>query len=253
MKIIIKIGTGVLTRDQGVMLDHARIARLVQSVSELIEVGHQCLLVSSGAVGAGLTSFGLTERPDDTGMLQACAAAGQARLMHIYESHFHHYGLNIAQLLLTREDLNDRKRRANVRATLDSLLQFPNIVPIINENDSVAVFELKVGDNDFLSADVAELINADLLILLTSVPGLRRPDAASENDIIEWVENIDDVLSFSFNEKGRLSVGGMQSKLEAVKSALGNGIETVIASGHHPEQLKDLVAGKGVSTRFAIS
>lgn len=231
-------------------LHHAMIARLTQAIADLNEGGHRTIVVSSGAVGAGLMTFGLDERPTDTGMLQACAAAGQARLMHIYESHFSHFGLKVAQLLLTHDDLSDEKRRANVRNTMDRLLEFPAVIPIVNENDSVAVFELKVGDNDLLSSDVAALVEADLLILLTSVPGLRRLDGTDPNEIVERVENIEDVMHFAGEDKGRLSVGGMRSKLTAVRNAVEAGIETIISSGHHPEQLTELVAGAGRGTRF---
>ncbi|MCB1231775.1 MAG: glutamate 5-kinase [Verrucomicrobiae bacterium] len=250
MKIVIKIGTGVLTRGEGVTLHHAMIARLTQSIADLNEAGHRTIVVSSGAVGAGLMTFGLEERPTDTGMLQACAAAGQARLMHIYESHFSHFGLKVAQLLLTHDDLTDEKRRANVRTTVDHLLEFPSVIPIVNENDSVAVFELKVGDNDHLSAEVAALAEADLLILLTSVPGLRAPDATDPNEIVEIVEDVASVIHYAGEDKGKLSVGGMRTKLSAVQKAVDAGIPTIIAAGHEPEQLGDLVAGGGKGTRF---
>ncbi|MGD9746384.1 MAG: glutamate 5-kinase, partial [Verrucomicrobiales bacterium] len=143
-KIVIKIGTGVLTlsRDTSISLHHAMIARIVQAVADLNAAGHQIILVSSGAVAAGLPTFGLNQRPgaDETGMLQACAAAGQARLMHIYESHFTQYQLKVAQLLLTHDDITDEKRRANIVTTMDHLLRFRPVIPIINENDSVAVY-----------------------------------------------------------------------------------------------------------------
>lgn len=253
-KIVIKIGTGVLTlaRGQAISLHHAMIARIVQAVAELNAAGHQVVLVSSGAVAAGLPTFGLSARPgaDDTGMLQACAAAGQARLMHIYESHFIQHHLKVAQLLLTHDDITDPKRRSNIVTTLESLMRFQPVVPIINENDSVAVYELKVGDNDVLSSEVACLIQADLFLLLTSVPGLRLPGASSPEEIVERVENLDEVLHFASDEKGSHSVGGMKSKLQAVGKAVAAGIETIIASGAHPEQLPDLVAGGGRGTRF---
>lgn len=253
-RIVIKIGTGVLTlvRGSAITMHHAMIARIVQAVAELNAAGHQVILVSSGAVAAGLPSFGLTARPsaDDMGMLQACAAAGQARLMHIYESHFVQHHLKVAQLLLTHDDITDPKRRANIVTTLENLMRFQPVVPIINENDSVAVYELKVGDNDVLSSEVACLIQADLFILLTSVPGLRRPGATSSEDIVERVENLEEVLHFASDEKGSHSVGGMKSKLQAVGKAVAAGIETLIAHGGHPEQLPDLVAGGGRATRF---
>ncbi len=249
-KVVIKIGTGVLTRGDAGGLHFAMIARLTQAIADLSNAGTRCVVVSSGAVGAGVLYFGLSGRPREISMLQACAAAGQARLMHLYESQFSLHQLKIAQLLLTHADLEDEARRQNVTNTLTTLLDFPRIVPIVNENDSVATFELNVGDNDTLSARVARLVGADLLILLTSVPGLRGPGAADDDDIIARVDDVSSVLSFANEENGALSVGGMRSKLQAVKSAVEAGIETVIASGYHPEQLGELVAGRGIGTRF---
>ena len=251
-RVIIKIGTGVLTRGAGGEIHHAMLARLSQSIADLNRAGHEVVMVTSGAVGAGLSTFGLTERPTETDMLQACAAAGQARLMHLYESQFAHHGLKIAQLLVTHDDLQDEKRSGNVLATLHALLPYRQVIPIVNENDSVSVYELKVGDNDILSSIVARLLRADLLVLLTSVPGLLGPDATSADDIIERVDDIDSVLDYARDEKGDLSVGGMASKLRAVREAVGAGVETIIASGLHPEQLEELVAGGGIGTRFSV-
>ena len=250
--IIIKIGSGVLAREEGAQLHHSMIARLVEAIAQINAAGHQPIIVSSGAVAAGLAAFDLDERPapDDIGMLQACAAAGQARLMHAYENQFSNYGLKVAQILLTGDDLENERRRKNVHGTLSNLLRFPKVIPIINENDTVAVFELKVGDNDHLSSDVAHLLDVDLLILLTAVPGLRGPDSTGPDDIIEEVSDIESVMDFAKDEQGKFSVGGMRTKLEAVKKAVDSGIETVIASGLNPEQLGELVEGKGVGTRF---
>jgi glutamate 5-kinase len=252
-RVIVKIGTGVLTRDSGGELHHAMLARLSQAVADVSKAGHEVVMVTSGAVGAGLATFGLENRPTGTGMLQACAAAGQARLMHLYESQFSHYGLKIAQLLVTHDDLKDEARSANVLATLNALLPHRHVIPIINENDSVSVYELKVGDNDILSSFVGRLIEADLLILLTSVPGLLGPDAESPDDIIPIVEDVESVMDYARDEKGELSCGGMASKLQAVHEAVLSGIETVIADGHHPEQLEELVEGGGIGTRFPVS
>ncbi len=249
-KIVIKIGTGVLTRKSGGEIHHAMLARLTQAIADLNASGHEVVMVTSGAVGAGLSTFGLERRPAEIEMLQACAAAGQARLMHLYESQFGHHNLKIAQLLVTQDDLTDDRRSKNVLATLRAISPFSNVIPIVNENDSVSVFELKVGDNDILSSIVARLIGADLLILLTSVRGLMGPEATSDEDIIPIVEDIETVLDFVRDEKGELSVGGMGSKLSAVKEAISSGVETVIASGLHPEQLSDLVDGNGIGTRF---
>lgn len=250
-RVVIKIGTGVLTRNSGGEIHHAMIARLSQAIADINAAGHEVIMVSSGAVGAGMSAFGFIQRPTETEMLQACAAAGQARLMHLYESQFSHHGLKVAQLLVTHEDLQDERRSGNVLATLNAILPHRQVIPIMNENDSVAVYELKVGDNDTLSSIVARLVKADILILLTSVPGLTGPDASSEDDIITHVDDIESVLSFVRDEKGALSVGGMTSKLRAVEAAVSAGIETLIASGLRPEQLPELVEGKGVATRFS--
>ncbi len=249
-RIVIKIGTGVLTRNAGGGIHHAMIARLSQAIADIHAVGHEVIVVSSGAVGAGMGAFGLESRPTDIEMLQACAAAGQARLMHLYDNQFGHHGLKVAQLLVTHEDLQDERRSENVLATLNAILSHRGVVHILNENDSVAVYELKVGDNDTLSSIVARLARADMLILLTSVAGLMGPEAKGEDDIIPYVEDVETVLSFARDEKGALSVGGMASKLRAVEAAVTAGIETLIASGLKPEQLPDLVGGGGVATRF---
>ncbi len=249
-RIVIKIGTGVLTRNAGGGIHHAMIARLAQAIADVHAAGHEVVVVSSGAVGAGLSAFGLERRPAETEMLQACAAAGQARLMHLYESQFEHHGLKVAQLLVTHGDLQDGRRSGNVLAALNAILAHRGVVPILNENDSVSVYELKVGDNDTLSSIVARLVGADLLILLTSVAGLLGPGAASDEDIVPLVEDVGAVLHFARDEKGSLSVGGMASKLRAVESAVSAGIETLIASGLKPEQLPELVSGGGLATRF---
>lgn len=251
-RIVIKIGTGVLTQEEGVCLDQTVIAGIAQAISDLNQAGHECLIVSSGAVGAGLDALGLTERPTCIETLQACAATGQARLMHHYEKEFCQLDLKVAQLLLTHEDLTNEKRRSRVNNTLSHLLEFSGVIPIINENDSVAVYELKVGDNDRLSTQIAQLANADLLIMLTSVPGLRGPDAKDDDDIIEIIDDIDSVMNYASDETGRLSIGGMQSKLECIKTAIESGIECIIASGRQPEQLIELVEGKGRGSRFSV-
>jgi glutamate 5-kinase len=191
-------------------------------------------------------AFGLTERPRDTVTLQACAAVGQSRLMHFYETLFRQFGLDVAQLLVTNADFRTEPRRARFRDTLLRLLEFPRVVPIINENDSVATEELLFGDNDALSAGVAELAGAGLLVLLTSVDGIED----SEGKVVPRVNGVDDVAHLVRDESGALSVGGMRTKLEAVRKATAAGIETVIANGRKPEQLADLVRGGGVGTRF---
>ena len=244
--VVIKIGTGVLTREDGI-LDAASLARLVMAIADLLGDTRRCVVVSSGAVGAGISALDLTEYPDDVPTRQAAAAVGQTRLMHAYENLFRSFDVSVAQLLLTGGDLSEVSRCQRVQDTLKRLMKEPRIVPIINENDSVAVEELSVGDNDVLSARVAGILGARLLVLLTSVDGLYPPGG---DEILETVENVDEVLGYSDGGKGRFSIGGMASKLQAVKLAVDAGVETVIANGRRPERLLEIVDDGGVATRF---
>jgi glutamate 5-kinase len=244
---VIKAGTGVLTKSIDGTLDRAALAHLVAAIAGLIDAGHRCLFVSSGAVGSGVSAFGLAEYPKDMATRQACAAVGQARLMQTYSSLFSNFDVTIAQVLLTAADLGTRERAGYVSDTLGRLLSEPRILPIINENDSVAVEELKFGDNDMLSVRVAQLAGAKRVILLTSVDGLLDP---ATNELIPEVSDIDKVFRHVRNDKGRFSMGGMASKLAAVKFAVDAGIETHIAHGRHPERLAGILAGNGIATRF---
>jgi glutamate 5-kinase len=248
-RIVIKFGSGILTRPDTAALDESQFARLTQAIAILKQEGHEVIVVTSGAVAAGLNVLGFNKRPAETSLLQACAAVGQTRLMHKYETLLAACGLHVGQLLVTHEDFRDRERRANFGNTLRSLLERKTIVPVINENDSVATEELKFGDNDALSASVAELAGAGLLILLTSVDGLMPP--GETRCIVERVADINEVLGFARDERGAYSVGGMASKLKAVEKAVCAGIETIIANGRNAQQIPDLVAGQGVGTRFA--
>ncbi len=244
---LIKAGTGVLTKADDGTLDRAALVHLVSAIAGLIHAGHRCLFVSSGAVGSGVSALGLKEYPQDTATRQACAAVGQARLMQNYSSLFANFEITVAQVLLTAADLGTPERAGYVSDTLRRLLDEPRILPIINENDSVAVEELKFGDNDMLSVRVAKLAGAKRVILLTSVDGLLDPET---NQRISEVTDIDHVFRHVREEKGRFSMGGMASKLSAVKFAIDAGIETHIAHGRHPARLADIVAGQGISTRF---
>ena len=244
---VIKAGTGVLTKSDDGTLDRGALVHLVSAIAALMDCGHRCLFVSSGAVGSGVSAFGLGEYPDDTATRQACAAVGQTRLMQTYSDLFANFDITAAQVLLTAEDLSTPQRARRVKDTIGRLLQEPRIIPIINENDSVAVEELKFGDNDMLSVQVAKLVEAQRVILLTTVDGLIDP---ATDQRIEYVEDIEDVLGHVKDEKGRFSIGGMASKLAAVKFAVEHGIQTHIAHGRHPERLADIVAGKGISTCF---
>ena len=251
-RLVVKLGTGLLTSERGDTLDDAQFARLTAEIAALVARGHECLVVTSGAVGAGLMVLNLHERPADTPTIQACAAIGQSRLMHIYEMHFAAHGLTVAQLLLTHQDLDSRTRYANAQNTLNRLLEHRGIVPIINENDSVAIEELRFGDNDRLSAEVAILARADLLIVLTSAEGLT-PTGDATAAPIPIVEDVADVLHLASGEKGRLSTGGMGTKLQAVKRAVEAGIPAVIANGRTPGLLARIVRGEQIGTRFEVS
>lgn len=244
--VVIKIGTGVLTKEDGT-LDGASLARLVNAVADLGNDTRRCVLVSSGAVGAGTSVLGLHEYPEEITTRQAAAAVGQTRLMHSYQNLFHSFDKNVAQLLLTADDFSSESRSGRISDTLHRLLAQPGIVPIINENDSVAVEELRVGDNDLLSARVASLLGARLLVMLTSVDGLMPPDGEG---IIEDVPDVAKVMGYAKDVKGKFAMGGMQGKLEAVQMAVNSGVETVIANGRHPERLKDIVEDGGFATRF---
>ena len=250
-RLVIKLGTGLLTTPRGDALDNAQFRRLTTEVAALVQAGHECLVVTSGAVGAGMVVLQLKERSHDLPTIQACAAIGQSRLMRVYETHFRRHGLAVAQVLLTHRDLDSRISYGNARNTLDRLLADRRVVPIINENDTVAVEELRFGDNDRLSAEVAILAGASLLIILTSAEGLtREPDGRGEP--IPVVPNVDEVLGLASGSKGRLSTGGMGTKLQAVKRAVEAGVEAVIANGRKTGLLERIVRGENVGTRFPV-
>ena len=245
-RIVVKFGSGILANARGTALDERQFARLAAEIAGLVKAGHECVIVSSGAVAAGLGVLGLKERPDDLAARQACAAIGQSKLMQSYATHFAPHGLHVAQLLLTYSDLDSRTAYQNVRNTLAHIFERRSVVPIINENDTVAVEELKFGDNDKLSAQVAMLVEADMLIMLTSVDGL----LDESGDIVPEVADIDSVARLARQEKGRFSVGGMISKLQAVKLAVEAGITTHIASGRKAGRIPGIVAGRPLGTRF---
>ena len=250
-RIVIKLGTGLLTRLNGDALDLAQFRRLTTEISALQHEGRECLVVTSGAVGAGMMVLGVADRSADLRTIQACAAIGQSRLMRVYETYFARHGLAVAQLLLTHQDLDSRTRYANAQNTLARLLEHRGVVPIINENDSVAVEELRFGDNDRLSAEVAILAAADLLVILTSAEGLTR-ESNGRGEPIPVVERVDDVAHLASSEKGGLSVGGMATKLQAVRRSVEAGIPAVIANGRTPGLLARIMAGESVGTRFVV-
>lgn len=239
MKIVVKVGTGVLTRENGT-LDGSSMVHLVTALADLMQQGHRVVLVSSGAVGSGVSVLGLPSYPQELSLKQACAAVGQTRLMQMYENLFNHFDVEVAQLLLTAEDL--KHRRHHVQATVMRLFEHGAIIPIVNENDTVSVEELKFGDNDILSVHLARLVQADVLFILTSVDGLY-PPGGDRSAIIPRVEDVDAVLAFAEEDHGRFSMGGMGAKLRAVREAVNEGIGTYIMHGRHPERLSRLLEG----------
>jgi glutamate 5-kinase len=251
-RIVLKFGSGILTKLGSVDPDPVQLRKLVEAIALLKQAGHSVVVVSSGAVASGLRPLEFTQRPSDMTTLQACAAVGQIHLMHFYESMSRDHGLHVAQLLLTHEDLGNEDRAARVKSTLLRLLEFPQVVPIINENDSVAIEELRFGDNDKLSSQVALLWQADILMLLTSALGLLRDPKKPEEGPIPMVEDVEQVLQHASEDKSQLGTGGMNSKLRAVQQAVNGGVECIIASGRHAEQIPAVIAGSGVCTRFVV-
>ncbi|MDI1313192.1 glutamate 5-kinase [Prosthecobacter sp.] len=252
-RIVLKFGTGILTRKDAPEPDPVQLRKLIEAVALLKRAGHAVIVVSSGAVASGLKPLDFKQRPSDVTTLQALAAVGQTHLMHTYESLLRDHGLHVAQLLVTHEDFENADRAPRVKAVLDRLMEFSQVVPIINENDSVAVEELRYGDNDKLSSRVARFWGADVLILLTSAPGLLRDTKKPEDGPIPVVENVDDVIHHAEEEKTTLGTGGMISKLRAVQDAVRGGVQCIIASGRHTEQIPSLIEGQGICTRFPAS
>lgn len=248
--LVIKVGTRVLTHANG-MLDMHQIARLAEDLCWLCNQNRKVALVSSGAVGAGMSQLDLHQRPTDVAQLQAVAAVGQTRLIEAYDRTLRKHGRTAAQVLLTADDLNDRTRYLNVRNTIRSLLNFGTI-PIINENDTVAVDELVAtfGDNDHLAALVTNLLGAPLLVILSDVDGLYSGDPSdAEAQLIPLVSKLDEhVLGYAREKQTGLSRGGMTSKLRAAGIVTTAGENVIIAGGRQPGVIRDIIQGKETGT-----
>jgi len=248
-RLVVKLGTGVLT-DSRKQPDLAQMEQLVGQIAEQRRAGREIVLVSSGAVGAGMGALGFAKRPSDLAELQACAAIGQSRLMAIYEKLFDAHGLAVAQILLTHDDLEHHERHLNARNTLVTLLNH-GVVPIINENDVVSFTELKFGDNDTLSALVASLLPADLLLILTTVDGMLENFGKANPRTIPVVERVDEALEQKAGgTDSATAVGGMASKIQAARIAMRSGIPLVIASGRKKQVMARVVAGEEEGTLF---
>lgn len=247
-RIVVKVGSGVLTRRHGLNLNV--IDDLASDICALKKKGIEVVLVSSGAVAGGMRKIGRSRRPDSVSQMQALAALGQSRLIMAYEEAFARYGEKVAQVLLTRDDLSNRRRYLNARNTLFTLLSW-KVLPIINENDTVVVDELKFGDNDNLSAMVTNLSESGLLINLTNIEGLYDKDPFKNPDaqLINKVERIDrKIAGFASAIPGFLGTGGMASKISAAHKVALAGVPTIIANGLVPGILRSIFAGKPVGT-----
>lgn len=248
--LVIKIGTNVLSRADD-SLDVDRIQMLAEQIHRVRETGRQVVVVSSGAIGAGVGLLGLRKRPGDLPHLQAAAATGQAHLIHLYDECLRQHGYHAAQLLLTANDFKHRVRYLNVRNTLNTLFEY-GAVPIVNENDSVSIEEIRFGDNDHLAAMVTNLLHAPLLVILTGVDGLYDgPPGDPDSRLIPLVEQWDNALmDLAISGISSRGTGGMQTKLEAVRKATAVGESVIIANGTTPGILDDVLAGNEVGTLF---
>ncbi len=251
MKTVIKIGTSTLTHKNG-SVNLRRFEALCRIVSDIMNAGHQVILVSSGAIGMGVGKLGLRSRPSDIAGKQACAAVGQCELMYEYDKLFGEYNHTVAQILLTAPDLACDDRREKFENTVNKLLEFGTL-PIINENDTVATEEIVFGDNDTLAAKVAVTVGAELLILLSDIDGLYTADPKKDKTatlISEVHEITDEILALSGGAGSALGTGGMETKIKAAKIATDAGCDMIIANGSSPEALYEIMDGEAVGTRF---
>ena len=249
-RIVIKVGTSTLTYSTG-KTHIKRIDDLARVLSDLHNSGKDIILVSSGAIGAAMGKLKIEERPEETNIKQALAAVGQCELMYLYDKFFSEYNNTVAQVLLTKDDISILKRKENTQSTFNTLLEM-GIIPIVNENDTVSTDEIEIGDNDNLSAMVAELVNADLLILLSDIDGLYDKDPHTNNDakVIPIVDDIDSVFHLAGGAGTKRGTGGMITKLEAAKRANKAGINMIIANGNNVDGIYDILEGKPVGTIF---
>lgn len=251
-RIVIKVGTSTLTHKTG-RLNIRRMERFVKVLADLQNSGKEIVLVSSGAIGLGMSKMGLSERPKDTPMKQACAAVGQCELMYIYDKLFGEYNLNVAQILLTKYII-DTPRKNNVENTFEKLISH-NVIPVVNENDTVAIdeLELELGENDSLAALVAIMSHSDMLVILSDIDGLfdGNPKDNPDAKLIPVVNEItDDIRGLAGGAGSGLGTGGMITKIHAAEIAMGAGIDMAILNGRNPSVLYDLFDGKDVGTIF---
>ena len=254
-RIVVKVGTSTLTHKTG-RLNIRRVEQLVKTLADIYNAGHEVILVSSGAIGLGMGKLGMVERPQDTPGKQACAAVGQCELMYLYDDLFSDYSITVAQMLLTKYILLE-DRRQNVENALERLLSM-GVIPVVNENDTVAIdeLELEVGENDSLAAVVATLANADLLIIMSDIDGLYDcdPKKAEDARLIPVVHEInEEIRGLAGGAGSKFGTGGMKTKIHAVELAYEAGIDVVLMNGKRPRRLYELFEDKEVGTLFTLS
>jgi glutamate 5-kinase len=254
LTIVVKIGTSSLTQPETGLLALSTIASVAETLSQLRREGHRVILVSSGAVGVGCARLGLKERPKAIALKQAVAAVGQGRLIRVYDDLFTTLQQPIAQVLLTRNDLVERSRYLNILNTFNELLEL-GVIPVVNENDTVAVEELKFGDNDTLSALVASLVKADWLFLLTDVDQLYTADPRSVPDasaiaLVDSIEELNKLQLQTGTQGSKWGTGGMVTKISAARIATTAGVRTVITQGKYPKNIEKILQGELIGTHF---
>lgn len=249
-RIVVKVGTSTLTHKTG-KTNIARISDLVNVLADLHNMGHEIILVSSGAIAIGTSRLGLKRKPDTIMGKQAAAAVGQGELMFLYDKFFGEYDVVVSQLLFTYDALENPDNKEHLTNTFNQLLEYGSI-PVVNENDSVSIEELLNGDNDCLSATVAELIGADMLILLTDTDGLYdgNPSENPEARLIDIVEEITEEIEAFAGGAGKRGTGGFMTKVKAAKIATSAGIPVVVMNGADPKKIYDVLNGENVGTKF---
>ena len=251
MRIAVKIGTSTLTYENG-RLNIKRTEKLCKVLSDLQNSGQELILISSGAIGMGMSKLSLHERPQDMATKQAAAAVGQCELMYTYDRLFSEYNHTVAQILITAADVDHEDRRRNFTNTLERLLQL-RVIPVINENDTIATEEIVIGDNDTLAAIAAVNAHADLLVLLSDIDGLYTadPHVDSSAELIREVRTLDEeTMALGGGSVSGVGTGGMKTKLSAAKRCMDAGIDMVIANGSDPDILYGIAEGKHIGTRF---
>ena len=250
-KIVVKVGTSTLAYDNG-KINLQRMEKLVRVLADLHNSGREVILVSSGAVGMGVGMIGLDEKPTDLVKKQALAAIGQVGLLRLYQKFFDDYNLTVAQVLLTKDGIENSLRRKNARNTINELVDM-GIIPVVNENDTVITDEIEFGDNDTLSAAVATLIHADLLLILTNTDGVFTADPHihhSAQKVPKVMNDSDDLKDVDLEGSSKLGSGGMASKIAAAELCREHNVDVVIADGSEPGTIMDVLDGKDLGTFF---